>query len=1200
MAVFHKTIRPAHIPYYIVAIALALVAVVAFPKSEYVASGDVWPASFIAGNRVLEHSLQLWGSNITGMGSPYFDPVGVPLGVFNAICGLVGAKGPAAQFLFRAALLLLSGLGTAYFSRALFPCRNFVVTAAGIGVAISLYSALNMTNPIFVFGLGYFPFTAGFVLRRLREPVRWTRFAGEIGLLGLGLYFLATTPPVAVYFCIWVALWLAIGWFRYRTVGKTLVPLLLGALLVVGMNVWWSYAAGITLFGSASTNQTFVSPMAWQWVSIHSSILGQLSMQGMWSWPLGDYFAWAPAYSESAWRFTLYVPAALAIVAVSSIRSRRVFLLFAVVLVSLLIGKGLHEPFQGFNALLYAKLPMFWLFRDPQVESGLTLYPALFILAALGADQLVKFAALPERAAKLKFVRPAASVVVLAVFFSNGLPFVLNLHLPNTWLRGRAKTLVSIPQDWFSAARYINSSPGDGRVLLFPVDDFYQMPYKWGYYGIDEVAQSLLDRRTLTIAPNDLYISGSQGLSALDASIRDAVETAPEEDLRSMLAPLNVQWIIVRGDIDTDFPDRSIEHNDTLKAYFTTQKNIFKVATFGNLTLYRISGVHSYTKEFSGFGYWNSRKPIALANASALLGTADMPWLTLSTISSLADSSGTTAEASLDRDTQISFSQPGKILLRPSGLGVYVSKPGAGRLAVTLRGISLRRSTTRSIGWEQSVPINIDPALGVLRRLSIGSGDFVLPVKTAKNESYVGMYARADAKMKAEVVLRGIGERNLADAGAWAPLGDCRFNATLARHANLTLTRLLNENGIRISAAADLACSKMVIDVSPAHNGELLLTLSYRYVAGAAPAVALIEDGKRGQVFALPTNKTSWEHTLPAAQRSRLEIFVYADADGRGKTIAEYSNLRVVRQGTAGETRVSLIPISRAIPAGRYTIKRVRFFPVQNVVGRWGPAFDAVKPVSVESAGLYAHALGNGTLALHARSDGVGISQIIPGSVGREVALSISARALRGGSPLVRIVDLNSNILWASKFEAAPGWQNQKAVIEIPPTGGDATIALYAFASNGTAEDEYKNVNVHLVAEGAGNIVWVGGNAPGIVASSSRKSTAGSYVVTIAPRTKLLTLSESFDRSWTVTSGGVTLPWEHVVVNGVTNGWIVRGSEPKTVRLSYAPITAFRALQLVAILCFLCAVVLALYRPNALPSLAISKMQKSPDGAGAQ
>ena len=46
-------------------------------------------------------------------------------------------------------------------------------------------------------------------------------------------------------------------------------------------------------------------------------------------------------------------------------------------------------------------------------------------------------------------------------------------------------------------ASYVDRDPANGAMLVLPPDDFYQMPYRWGYYGIDTFVGDLMHRPVL-------------------------------------------------------------------------------------------------------------------------------------------------------------------------------------------------------------------------------------------------------------------------------------------------------------------------------------------------------------------------------------------------------------------------------------------------------------------------------------------------------------------------------------------------------------------------------------------------------------------------------------------------------------------------------------------------------------------------------
>src|SRR5688500_529628 len=64
---------------------------------------------------------------------------------------------------------------------------------------------------------------------------------------------------------------------------------------------------------------------------------------------------------------------------------------------------------------------------------------------------------------------------------------------------------VKVPDDWHQVATAINRTASAGKVLVLPLDDFYQMPTNWGYYGVDSIAASLIKRPVLQDPPGGYF-----------------------------------------------------------------------------------------------------------------------------------------------------------------------------------------------------------------------------------------------------------------------------------------------------------------------------------------------------------------------------------------------------------------------------------------------------------------------------------------------------------------------------------------------------------------------------------------------------------------------------------------------------------------------------------------------------------------------
>jgi hypothetical protein len=619
--------------YAFVALVLTLVALIAIPRNGYLAWGDVYPLYAMPGNHELERSLQLWGNAYSGLGSPHYAPGTTVLAVWGQVWLRLGVSGPWTQWTLTLALLLFAGLSVTFFARTLFPQSRLIALAAGLALPLSFYSANTLHDPIAMFAVGYFPFSAAFLIRRLREPAPPLRFAVEIGLVSLGFMVLATAPPIAVYALLWAFAWLIGGSWYWRTFPRTWPGLAMGAVAALAVNAWWAYAAFITLFANGgSATQTFADPVSWSWVDQRATIPHLLSMQGSWSYPRPEYFPWVGPYQTILFKLALYFPAVLALAGlVLSPFRRRTWLLFAIIVVSLFIGKGYHAPLGGINAFLYAKLPFYWLFRDPQPASNITLYLSLFVLAGVGLAQLVtmatrRFERLGMDASRVAILSAGASVALIVVLLTNGLPLLTGDFIPKTWLNGDAKSVVMPPEYWSVATHYLDSRPDDSRVLLLPNNDFYQMPYDWGYYGADGVA-ALITRPQLIVSSESInYITGAPALGPQFAHLVAAIRGRSHASVAPLLSALGVGWILQRNDIVWTRPYRDIVSPTEVHKFLARQPRIYHDATFGELDIYRVEVQNPDVSAYDGLALWRGDAPPDLVREFDL-ARREFPWL---------------------------------------------------------------------------------------------------------------------------------------------------------------------------------------------------------------------------------------------------------------------------------------------------------------------------------------------------------------------------------------------------------------------------------------------------------------------------------------------------------------------------------------------------------------------------------------------
>src|SRR6185437_15570824 len=87
-------------------------------------------------------------------------------------------------------------------------------------------------------------------------------------------------------------------------------------------------------------------------------------------------------------------------------------------------------------------------------------------------------------------LRLAAVSAAGAAMIAPGFPLMTGAIAPNS-RPVLPPSHVSVPGYWTAMASYVSGSAPPGNLLVLPEDDFYQMPYTWGYYGADSFITNL-------------------------------------------------------------------------------------------------------------------------------------------------------------------------------------------------------------------------------------------------------------------------------------------------------------------------------------------------------------------------------------------------------------------------------------------------------------------------------------------------------------------------------------------------------------------------------------------------------------------------------------------------------------------------------------------------------------------------------------
>ena len=384
---------------------------------------------------------------------------------------------------------------------------------------------------------------------------------------------------------------------KYR---KHLLPLVLSVSKIVAVtipvNIWWLYPMLNTFLFSPTALNSQVTVAAWSWTHARGSFLNLFWLNGTWGW-LPEYIPYIDYYASSAVALLVFVPFAVAAMALLFKGSRARFnaYIMGCVLLFLFLAKGLHDPFGGLNSLLYENVSLMSMFREPASKFTLIIIPFLALLIGCTAESIAN-AKLGIKPKTLRIAKATVLMVLAASFVVASLPIVTGFvdaktdELPFS-------SYVQIPQYWYDTTDWINNQPGDWKILLTPLNDFYQLPYTWGYYGSDQLLEWFFEKPIVSTEALNGYVTSSNTSADL-RQIRSSVKFNNTAEFKALLDLLSIKYIVQRNDVQTDFTrnatyggevdytTRDLVSASEMHAFFAAQPYLKLVKTFGALDIY--------------------------------------------------------------------------------------------------------------------------------------------------------------------------------------------------------------------------------------------------------------------------------------------------------------------------------------------------------------------------------------------------------------------------------------------------------------------------------------------------------------------------------------------------------------------------------------------------------------------------------------
>jgi len=583
-------------------------------KEGYIISnGDDFPL-FLNPQHVFSIGTSLWSHDFLGYATP---APAYALYQYPAVfLSYLGFSIGNIQIFYQVILFMIGALGMYYFSKIIYPELKIAPFVAGFFYMFNIFALTSRQNTGFIWIYAFLPLLLALFAKIVKSTYEHNNKTANkniiyFSLLSVVAFSFAAINPANVALGLFGIAILALYYLvKYR---KQLLPLFKSfgkiAGISVPLNLWWIIPILNYYFLSNQVFNSTISVGAWDWTQWRSSFLNLFWLNGFWAWT-DEYIPYIKEYSNPILIVLVFVPFIIGASALlfKSQRSRFNAYIMGAILVLLFLAKGVRGPLGQLNLLFYQNFSLMSMFREPVSKFTLLIIPFLALLIGFGADKIASF-----RLPKLSF-RSSKILIILVLmltFLVAVQPLIIttnpqgqivyNYTIESITGKLPYSSYVKIPDYWYQATDWINSQPGDGKVLLTPLDDFYQMPYNWtngldGYYGTDQLIDGLINKPIISTNNLNGYKFNNDTATTLQ-ELSYAIQFGRVDEFKALLDILSVKYILQRNDIVNNLnrtlqigniqsATSSIMSPSQMNSFFAEQPYLSLAKTFGNIDIY--------------------------------------------------------------------------------------------------------------------------------------------------------------------------------------------------------------------------------------------------------------------------------------------------------------------------------------------------------------------------------------------------------------------------------------------------------------------------------------------------------------------------------------------------------------------------------------------------------------------------------------
>jgi arabinofuranan 3-O-arabinosyltransferase len=1182
-----------------------------FVSGTFVSTGDM--GAFI--RRGWEPGMAwAWNHQISGAGSgAHTIGRAFEFGLITLV-GFLGGDETVAQWVFYTVIYGAVGVGVAFAARAVVRSDLAVVVAGTFGVMNGFFLT-RLPNPLNIISVATVAVVTGIALR-VAQGRRIPAVVGGIALMPTS--FLAFNPPMLVVAFAWAGvgtLTLALLVVGRRGMLRLLKWLALAAPWAVLLNLYWMipFAGVYTGGGGPESNATFTDPTNWSWATVNNTIPNILTMVANWAWYRPQYLPFASALDQPSWVWVRYLlPTLLLLAPVLAVRAHRraVLSLWGMSAVFVFLAKGINAPFAGVNLWLYLHAPGFWLFREPMSKLGQLLVVFFGMLLAIAVHGgAVRFrGAMDRRAARrvlttggppwpgAPVVVAAVGVVALAGTLAYPYPLVSGSVIPDERPM-QPSAHVRVPEYWRAMAETIDADHRDGKVLVLPLDDYYQMPTTWGFFGVDSIA-NLLIRHPVVQPKPDGYFGDVAGFKANVVAVEAALLAGDLEPVPRLLDAIGVSEVIVRHDLVRGLPGRTFADDAVLAEAIARVPGLTRVVD-GPLELWQVGNGSSDSVRVYDRTLGVASDPAA---ASAVIGTVG----TSTAVAPRQDSTPPPTSPTVDKSPQVTDDAVvWPVPAVDSGAPDHTVELAGGEYLVGQRAraaaVLTPRVGRRSVRFVDPTRVRIDGRV-VSRRpdleVAVPDGSDVAAVAVGPRTVSLDGWGRdglprprgseatdPTVTVGAATPLTVLAQRTEpVEATPMSDVYDCNnYEPRPARQLGLR-KQLIDARGgriVRLSAEDHAACTR--IEITEAAPGDVYrIRLEYRQVEGKRPQICIWQMGTDGCDLAPRAQLTGewipYERFVTVDEvADGVQLVLHADVGERllGRTVTDYRNVRIdamtpVRTATlwppaVPQTRVTL-------PAGTHVLE-VTGGPAGSVMSAFEPLQDCFRHTdqTMSEAGLGAEITGdpdNPQIVLSARDHMACLGATIPDMGGSSLyELSLEATSVSLRDPkfclYLRGPDTCSKIPAGGPWK---GWTRYETLVAPDPRAVETRMYLYGRRDLDTqqvAKVGYRDVKVRPVASPVSVVLVREPDTDRPVLDVDRTSSvtydrlnpanftlSGSGAGTGRDTGGVLALTETYAPGWRRVGADAA----HASVQGWMNAWpLEEGATEGSTALTYAP-----------------------------------------------